>query len=425
MTILPLEPNQVHIGHCLDLLKRLPDRCIHSVITSPPYWNLRDYLTPPVYWPAVSYSPIAGLPEITIPEQMAPLGLEPDIWAFVGHLVAVFREVKRVLRNDGACWVNLGDTYVTSPPGNNGKHNPDSLGDGAYRRRQERQLGHGENMDAIYQKPKDLKMKDLAAIPWRVALALQADGWYLRSDIIWHKTNPMPESIKDRPTKAHEYVFLLSKNERYYFDQEAIRESSVRPGDIQTFGGAKSRAGNDPRNNGREDNNRQWGKDFETSETRNKRSVWSISSQPYPSAHFATFPEKLITPMVLASTSEYGCCSSCGNPWQRVVEKVKGENSSYNGSSFTKGKTRQAREHLAKVGEQERTAATVTTGWEPTCQCGAGIAPAIILDPFAGSGTTLQVAIKHRRQAIGFDNNETYATDLVADRLDGTQIQLV
>jgi DNA modification methylase len=420
--------NQITVGHCLDVLKRIPDKSVHCCVTSPPYWGLRDYLLEPVYWPAVSYSPMPGLPEICIPEGRANLGLESDLWAFVGHMVAIFREVYRILRPDGTLWLNLGDTYITSPPGNNGKHN--NLGDGAYKRQQDRQLSHGEDMKAIYQKPKELKMKDLAGIPWRIAYALQADRWYLRSDVIWHKPNPMPESVTDRPAKAHEYVFLLSKSERYFYDAEAIKEPTVRPGDVQTFGGEKARAGQinggDPRNGHRTDDNSQWGKDYETKEARNRRTVWTVATQPYAAAHFATFPPKLIEPMILASTSEYGVCGECGAQWVREVEKKVNLES---GRRQVGLGPKTLDNPMTKNGQQgstlHHTVEKTTTGWRPPCSCNAPTVPAIVLDPFMGSGTTAKVALANRRNYIGIDANPTYAEELAPERLNGTQIKLV
>lgn len=406
--------NQVHVGHCLEVLKRIPSNSVHCCVTSPPYWGLRDYGLPPVYWPAVTYSPMPGLPEITIPEQEASLGLEPDLWAFVGHMVSVFREVHRVLRDDGTLWLNLGDTYITSPPGNNGKFN--NLGDGAYKRRQVRQLGHGEDMQAIYQKPKDLKMKDLAGIPWRVAYALQADGWYLRSDVIWHKPNPMPESIQDRPTKAHEYVFLLSKSERYFYDGEAIREE---------FTGTERKTGQQVR--GEEykqahgDVHRGLAKAQPNPAGRNRRTVWTVATKPYSAAHFATFPPKLIEPMILASTSDYGACEECGNPWVRVIEKV----SKSLPVEERHGRTGHNGQPPQISGNYWTGPTTKATGeWQPTCSCNAPTAPAVVLDIFGGSGTTGKVALANRRNFILIDANPTYATELATERLNGTQIKM-
>ncbi|ATF16597.1 site-specific DNA-methyltransferase [Brevibacillus brevis X23] len=191
-------------------MPKLPEKFFHSCLTSPPYWGLRDYGLTPTDWPEVTYEPMPGLPPITVPAWTGCLGLEltPDM--FVAHMVLVFREVWRVLRDDGTLWMNFGDSYATGKPKDT--NNDDLMwSNGASR------------------KPTPgLKPKDLIGIPWRVAFALQADGWYLRMDNIWSKPNPMPESVGDRPTKAHEYLFLLSKSERYYYDKEAIKELGVQ-----------------------------------------------------------------------------------------------------------------------------------------------------------------------------------------------------
>jgi DNA modification methylase len=246
------------ICDCREILRALPDESVHCVVTSPPYWGLRDY-------------GIAG-----------QLGLEPTPDAYVANMVDVFREVRRVLRRDGTLWLNLGDSYFgtgkgPTPPtgihGNNGIPYPIK----------------GVYSDGI------LKQKDLCGIPWRVAFALQTDGWYLRQDIIWSKPNPMPESVTDRCTKAHEYIFLLSKSERYYYDQEAIAEPITQstierlsqPTLDQQEGGV---AGSVP-----------W-----EGMSRNKRSVWEVTTQPFSEAHFGTFPPALIEPCILAGCPKDG-----------------------------------------------------------------------------------------------------------------------
>ena len=252
---------------------------MQCVVTSPPYWGLRDY-------------GVEG-----------QIGLEPTPEQYVANMVAVFREVLRVLRDDGTLWLNLGDSYASSPPGNT------TLGVSA------KSTLHGVNgpsdayratlAQSVQQKRNTivggLKPKDLVGIPWRVAFALQADGWYLRSDIIWAKPNPMPESVTDRPTKAHEYLFLMSKSERYYYDAEAIKEPAAvghRPTDFIP-NSAKDRAATAATaataasRNGRSDT---WQSD------RNRRTVWTIATQPYPEAHFATFPEDLVKPCVMAGS---------------------------------------------------------------------------------------------------------------------------
>jgi DNA modification methylase len=246
--------------------RRLPlvDGCIACVVTSPPYWGLRDY----------------GAPQ--------QIGLESTPEAYVAQLVAVFREVRRVLADDGTAWLNLGDSYAGGGgfcPGA-----PSNLAGS-------KQTTQGGSIRGSIKPQGDIKAKDLVGIPWRVAFALQADGWYLRSDIIWSKPNPMPESVTDRPTKAHEYIFLLAKAARYYYDADAIAESGAKPiGSNGNFGNKDAQARRVAALTG----NMRPGVEYLIDGTRNKRSVWHVSTQPYPDAHFATFPEALIEPCILA-----------------------------------------------------------------------------------------------------------------------------
>ena len=345
-------------GDCRTVLPTLADASVHCVVTSPPYWGLRDYGT--ATWEGgdpgcdhkqyIGASASSGLKgslahkdgRIFTPFRDvcghcgairidAQLGLEPDFNAYVASMVAVFREVRRVLRDDGTLWLNLGDSYSTSPAGN--KQSAFLNGTGRYRT---------DN----YRKdlPKDfgvLKPKDLCGIPWRVAFALQADGWYLRQDIIWSKPNPMPESVTDRCTKAHEYLFLLSKRERYYYDAEAIAEPTTYPegpGNIIPCKGAGDPF-MDTRGNLHAIGPRS---------TRNKRSVWEVTTQPFSEAHFATFPPALIEP-----------CIKAGCPRDGTV-----------------------------------------------------------LDPFAGAGTTGLVADRLQRNAVLIELNPAYAT-MAGDRITG------
>ncbi len=317
----------------VDGLKALSNESVQCAVTSPPYWGLRDYGIPETLWPSVSFSPMPGLEPVTIPEQSCCLGLEDDPLAFVGHIVLVFREVSRVLKKDGTIWVNLGDSYA----GNGGYKSKDNIG--------EKQKTNNGSLGNSYRTPGKigLKQKDLIGIPWKVAFALQADGWYLRQDVIWHKTNPMPESVKDRCTKAHDYVFLLSKSAIYYFDNKAIEEPAGKKGNANSFrGGCYVNGNNDNSTLGKRtvsgntkqkvpsgwdtgkgshgsfhkdgrrksaysfarktatqgkpgapDQHREDREDIEYSKSRNKRSVWSIATFPFKEAHFATFPPKL------------------------------------------------------------------------------------------------------------------------------------
>lgn len=254
------------LGHVLDRLRELPDGSIHTSVTSPPYFGLRDYGTDPQDWPEVTFAPMPGLPPMTIPAMRCSLGNEPDPWAFVGHMVLVFREVRRVLRPDGTLWLNFGDSYAANRPyqvpstKGGPKHGPAQAAGGS-----------------ASEVPEGLKPKDLLGIPWRVAFALQADGWFLRMDNIWHKPNPMPESVTDRPTKAHEYVFLLSKSARYFYDAPAVAEegTGLPPGNKSHKGATAYAAGDEKMRT------KVGLAEIKASDTRNRRSVWSITPQPF------------------------------------------------------------------------------------------------------------------------------------------------
>ena len=342
-------------GDVLTVLARLPSDHFHAVVTSPPYWGLRDY-------------GVEG-----------QIGLEPTPEAYVAKMVEVFREVRRVLRPDGTLWLNLGDSYAGSGKGIGSDHGKAVITD--------------EDIPATDWKSLGLKSKDLMGIPWRVALALQADGWWLRSDIIWHKPNPMPESVEDRPTKAHEYVFLLTKSARYYYDAEAVKETSeYQPGEREDV----------PRGgfNGKYDDGNHPGSFRAIRPTRNLRDVWTIPSQPYPEAHFATFPEALVEKPILAGTSEKGCCAECGAPWERVTEN-KPMVIDRSERTHELGRTRAS-------GTMTAPAESKTTGWRPTCTHDAAVVPCTVLDPFAGSGTTLAVARRLGRNGVGIEPNPAY-----------------
>lgn len=308
-------------GDCLSVLPTMPKKSARCCVTSPPYWGLRDYGLPPTDWPEISYSPISGLSPIVIPPWRGCLGLEPTPEAYVGHLVAVFRKVWQVLRDDGTLWLNLGDCYFGTGGDRKDSGNGPSSCVGptadAAMPRTGRYLKH-KNLAIV-----GLKPKDLVGIPWRVAFALQADGWYLRIDNIWSKLNPMPESVTDRPTKAHEYLFLLTKSAKYYYDAKAIKEKAKEwTGQASTFQRETGKATKlavpgQSKVSHRSDRNRDMyperiKKDLTkgmptypvapTALTRNKRSVWTVATVSYQEAHFATFPPKLIEPCILAGS---------------------------------------------------------------------------------------------------------------------------
>jgi len=254
--------NHIYCGDVLDGLPEIEDKSINCCITSPPYWGLRDY------------------------DVKGQIGLEKTPEEYVDNLVKVFREVKRVLRDDGTLWLNLGDTYCGT--GSKGDFTDPKYSGGR----------NGQKV-ALNNEIQGLKPKDLVGIPWMVAFALRDDGWYLRQDIIWYKKNPMPESVTDRCTKAHEYIFLLSKSKKYYFDYEAIQEPTVTK-DNSNRDRDNTKLNNTP---GR---TKMGGLKTNNYEYRNKRSVWEVNLKPFNKAHFATFPENLIVDCVKAGCPEGG-----------------------------------------------------------------------------------------------------------------------
>jgi DNA modification methylase len=267
----------LRLGDCLDVLRSLPSCSVQCCVTSPPYYGLRDY-------------GVAG-----------QIGLEPTPDAYVARMVEVFAEVRRVLRDDGTAWLNLGDSYVGSPPGCNGVSGSSTLAgiaSAAYRQR----LANGCGTQRDKSRVPGLKPKDLIGIPWRVAFAMQADGWWLRSDCIWAKPNPMPESVRDRPTKAHEYVFLLAKSERYFWDAEGVREAFADERMGNPGGGGQYRVGS-KRNDRGVLKTGVWNEDGSKT-GRNLRTVWTITPRPFKDSHFATMPVELAERCIRAGSRE-------------------------------------------------------------------------------------------------------------------------
>jgi hypothetical protein len=254
-----------------------------------------------------------------------------------------------------------------------------------------------------------LKEKDLVGIPWRVAFALQADGWWLRSDIIWAKPNPMPESITDRPTKSHEYLFLLTKAARYYYDGEAIKEPAIHAGRVIEYDGTqKNCLAGDDINDRRTLIGSNGSRSITVESGRNRRSVWTIATEPYPEAHFATFPEKLVEPCILAGTSERGACPRCGAPWVRVVATAFIKTQVNNFAPERRGSASRGPDERTDIRERGCNQ-TETLGWSPTCACPpADPVPCRVLDPFAGSGTTVAVAERLGRVGIGVELKAAY-----------------
>jgi DNA modification methylase len=365
-------------GDCRDVLSKLPAESVHCCVTSPPYFGLRDY-------------GVAG-----------QIGLEPTPAAYIANLVEIMRQVRRVLRTDGTLWLNIGDSYAAATKGSGG-HNP----------KQDSNRGSWHE-DHRWRIPMGCKPKDLLGIPWMLAFALRDDGWYLRRDIIWHKPNPMPESVTDRPTTAHEYLFLLTKAPQYFFDAEAIKEGASDCKGGLRFTEARARAmGRQPSGNERHDNEQS------RPITRNKRSVWTIATAPFRGAHFATFPPGLVEPCILAGTSERGVCPKCGRPWARVVAKSTTDRVYDRGACASDH--RAGTPQRSGAGSGALSVDTETIGWRPICSCKAkGIAKPIVIDPFGGAATTALTASRLGRSGISIELSSAYH-DIACERIAAAQ----
>jgi DNA modification methylase len=452
-------------GHVLQALRAMPDDSVQCVVTSPPYWGLRAYGTEPQIWGGNPNHPHEwaqtsprrprSIQDVRNPESIqagnqgalydarggdacacgawrGELGLEPTPELFVDHLASVFDEVRRVLRRDGTLWLDLGDTYATHPSGLTGEKRwmASTLGSRDF-------TGH-EQAGQMDKRAPGLKPKDMAGIPWRVAFELQRRGWWLRADCVWAKPNPMPESVVDRPTRSHEYVFLLTKSERYFYDADAVRG----PIATSTAKRAKNHYSN-PIDNPNPDS--KWVKNdwksypvigrriakqdalgnrrysgFNERYTRsegtrlfaNLKSVWSIPTQPYPEAHFATFPEAIPDLCIRAGTSERGACAKCGTPYYRAIRAeggaigVKCPND--DGKALKEGKQSQVGAG-AIPGWSFETYRRIDLGFRARCKCGIlETVPCLVLDPFAGSGTVLAVARSLGRRSVGVELNPDY-----------------
>ena len=405
----------------------MPAESVQCCVTSPPYWGLRDYELEPSDWPSVDYRLPGGT--VAVPPMRCCFGLEDTPEQFIGHAVLVFAEVRRVLRADGTCWVNIGDSYW-SAKGTPGGEQAWRDGSNADEKNPARRFGKRPQDGPP---PEGIKPKDLVGIPWMLAFALRADGWYLRRDIIWAKPNSMPESVTDRPTSSHEYLFLLTKSARYFYDAEAIREPA-------TFAGP-----NGPQKS-----------PYAQALGRNKRSVWPIATKPFAAAHFATFPPDLVEPCILAGSPEKAC-SDCGAPWvagdgERMLDLSRPQARRAQELADAACLTPAHIDAIRSCGVSDAGKAQITqTGFgkndedvqaladeakealggyyrefllarpsrgasAPTCECEAEATAAMVLDPFAGAATTGLVATRHNRDFIGIELNEEYV-ELGRDRI--------
>lgn len=428
----------------------LADKSVQCVITSPPFFGLRDYGT--AKWmggePGCDHkkpgaTKVFGNPEFNKnrPSREATdtvgyrdtcgkcgavridsqIGLEKSPAEYVKKLVTVFREVKRVLRDDGVVFLNLGDSYNGS-----GK----ARGNGGVGPKSTKQLSnHGayfENENPVNHS--DFKPKDRMGIPHRVVFALQADGWWWRDEVVWHKPNPMPSSVTDRTTCAHEFVFMLTKSKHYYYDNIAIAEPSIDP---ESYAGRRKRNSGqmdriDPQNykfhgSVQEDGTLRYG---QTYPTRNRRSVWTITPEQFHGAHFAAFPQALVEPMILAGTSPQAC-NECRAPWGRIVEIIglpRNDKRTHSTENQRQGKTPAPE----PVSDGNTSPIVTTIGWQPTCSCpnNTGSGHCIVLDPFAGSGTVGRVCIKHKRSFVGLELKPEYI-DLARKRTSNVPVVLM
>ncbi|MBA7678906.1 hypothetical protein ES703_87185 [subsurface metagenome] len=322
---------------------------------------------------------------------------------YIEHTIEILREIRRVLRKDGVVFWNIGDSYWGGDRGADYKYSNDTY----------------ETMKAA--KPDwnsdTLKPKDLCLIPFKIAIAAQEDGWWVRSVIIWSKPNPMPESVSDRPTESHEYILMLTKSKKYYWDADAVREG--RQGNTHSRG-SKRTPPIESAGIGHEDWCKYMTKDDELV-SRNIRTVWEFPTQPYPEAHFAVFPEKLPEICIKAATPEVGCCSKCGAPWERILDK---KSSAFNirvrdakaGRATPEEGYKATQDEIDNYpGNHPDPGYRKTKGWQPTCKCSADKIQSLVLDPLMGAGTTLWVAKKLNRYAVGYEISEEYCW-LAVDR---------
>ena len=412
-------------GDALQTLRAMPPESVHLCVTSPPYYALRDYGTG--RWeggdPACSHAkvldPAAAVATSTLDGGKKStghlqegfgktcrrcgarrvdqqIGLEPTLAEYLARLVEVFGEVRRVLRRDGLLFVNIGDSYVSSGSDGNQRKRPELTG-GGLSTWSTRDVKRGSSLGV------GLPAKCLLGVPWRLAFALIDDGWILRSEIIYSKANPLPESVRDRPTKSHEQLFMFSRSQRYYWDGDAVREDAVY-GRREWRNGCNYGYAGDATDAPKRKCAVTTGKG-DPSAGRNLRSVWTIPCEPSPFAHFASYPKKLVEPCVLAGTSERGVCGECGAPWRRIVEVSGGTiGEAWHDHSDDMGRGQRS----GASGAGMKTYRRESKGWQPTCACAADPVPATVLDCFAGTATTGVVALKHGRRFVGIELSPDY-----------------
>lgn len=486
---------KLYLGHVIDRLKEMPAKSVQCVVTSPPYWGLRDYgmvekfktEEQALQWASQTAARLnrdfggstvrhntkgttydaqnklwlgrVGTETLLCGKVWGQIGSEPSPdcgthgkaqcgKCFVCSMVEVCAEIYRVLRDDGVFWLNLGDSYSG---GKTGRADLSNL-KGSFGNRDLTQVKSGDKYhgtQSSQRKPEGIPSGNLIGIPWRVALALQEWGWVLRQDVIWSKPSPMPESVRNRCTKSHEYIFLLTKSMNYFYDADAIREPLKLGADHdRTRGDHRIQTPGDDYTTGSKGSAGLRGQMTSNPDGRNKRSVWRVSSQGYPGAHYAVFPPKLIEPCILSGTSPK-CCGNCSAPWRRVTVEKKLKRDRPNDYVKRTGEEGTGNSCANSVAGVE----VKTLRFEPTCECLGKqvktrvetvdeetgkvkkrivynyfsdlpldqhpVKPCVVLDPFVGSGTSCVVAIDHGRHSIGIDLSEEYLKKNAIPRIEG------